>query len=89
MSIAKVKAQCGYAEKPPQRICSTCTHFTFEKVLSAWMLERNASGEGVMFGSNEPYTIEKNGIEKNLRCERHGFAVKKTAHCNDWSAKAP
>jgi len=30
---------------------------------------------------------EKNGVEKNLRCVRHGFAIKKMGSCNDFSRK--
>jgi hypothetical protein len=31
------------------------------------------------------YMAENDGVEKNLRCARHGFSVKKMAACNDWA----
>lgn len=88
MSTLKLKSDCGYLEKPPQQNCSTCAHFTFEKILPAWMLDQNKSDDKTCV-SDEPFTVERNGVEKNLRCSLHGFAVKKLARCNSWKAKAP
>lgn len=85
MSLKDTKAACGYQDKPFQKTCSNCAAFTSERVLSSWMIKRNASGQGVYLANdNEPYTAEKHGTEKNMRCTAHGFAVKKTALCNDW-----
>ena len=45
------------------------------------MVERNQSGAGVYIVGGE-YTVEKHGVEKNIRCTKYGFVVKKTAYCN-------
>jgi len=55
-------------------------------VLSQWMLDCNTSGEGVYF-KDAQYTVEANGIEKNMRCSKHGFAVKKMGSCQDFTLK--
>lgn len=87
MSTKKSKEQSGYQEKPILPVCGNCQAFTSEMQLPAWMEERNRSGEGVYFKSGELYTIEKNGVEKNLRCSDHGFAIKKMASCNSFKAR--
>ena len=78
----KLKAEVGYSEKPVLPICSNCVEFTSDRVLPEWMIERNASEMGRLDDPDNQYTVEKNGVEKNLRCTRHGFAVKKMASCN-------
>lgn len=87
MTPKKAKEYCGYQEKPAIPVCGNCQSFTSEMLLPAWMEERNKSGEGVYFSRGEMYTIEKNGVEKNLRCADHGFAVKKMASCNSFKAR--
>lgn len=87
--ISAKKAECGYEDKPVNRMCSNCAHFTLDRVLTPWMPESNARriAEPGRFQTNpEPYTVEKNGVEKNMRCTRNGFAVKKMARCGDWEA---
>lgn len=79
MTPKKAKEYSGYQEKPVLPVCWNCQAFTSEMQLPAWMEERNRSGER--------YTIEENGIEKNLRCSDHGFAIKKMASCNSFKAR--
>lgn len=79
--------ECGYQEKPPAKQCNTCVDFACDRLLPKWMEERNASGEGVYCERGTLYTVERHGVEKNLRCARHGFAVKKMARCGDWRPK--
>ncbi len=75
------KLSMGYTDKPVLAICSNCKNFASEMVLAPWMVERNNSGEGVYFENDAKYTVEKHGIEKNLRCTVGGFAVKKMGSC--------
>jgi len=88
MNTKKAKEHCGYQEKPVLPVCSNCRNFTSDLVLPAWMIEHNAQvqtseKDGII------YTTEKNGVEKNLRCKAHGFAVKKTATCGTWDREFP
>lgn len=62
----------GYEEKPMPKVCSNCQNFTFDKVQTI-----------------APSAWNPNGYweDKNLRCKLGGFAVKKRATCNAFSAK--
>lgn len=84
LSPKKAKENCGYKDKPVLPVCSNCRHFTSDRVLPDWMVDRNKSGEGAYF-SDEQFTVEKHGVEKNLRCKAHGFVVKKMGSCNTWN----
>jgi len=66
------KNKQGYQAKPTPHICSTCKHFQFDRVQT-----------------QAPSTWNPNGYfeDKNLRCGMGGFAVKKTAACNEWELK--
>lgn len=76
------KAECGYEDKPVNRMCSNCAHFAIDRVLTPFMLEINASRPN----RTDHYTVERHGVDKNMRCTRNGFAVKKMARCGDWEA---
>lgn len=80
-TIAEKKAACGYIPKCVPSTCSNCAGYTAERVFPEWMEQSNARR------GRADYTIEEHGIEKNLRCTRHGFAVKKMGVCNDWAPK--
>ena len=60
--------------------CAGCKHFTSEKKLAPWMLKSNEDGYS-------KYTAELHGHETSMKCTLHGFAVKKTAVCNNFEGK--
>ena len=76
------KKNCGYEPKPVHPTCSNCAEFRSERILPAWMIESNAAA-----AADNTFTVEKNGVEKNMRCASFGFAVTKTATCKQWQAK--
>lgn len=81
-TVNEKKAACGYTPKLIPGTCSNCANFASDRVLADWMLKSNARR-----AASDPrlqYTAEKNGIEKNRRCNKHGFAVRKMGACNDW-----
>lgn len=87
----KAKAEQGYRTEPQN--CGNCAHKTSEVKLPEWMIKRNeeraADAEAGRSSYGREYTVERDGIERNVRCGIGGFAVKKTATCNSWTAKAP
>lgn len=76
MTVKQAKEHCGYQEKPTLPTCGNCGGFASEKQLPAWMIQANAERLNRM-----PYTVEAQGVEKNMRCLDHGFATRKTAGC--------
>ena len=79
---SEAKDRQGYVAKVIPSTCSNCAHFHSELALPSWMAERNsiyASSTGY-----SPYTVERHGIESNLRCNIGGFAVKKMGGCLLW-----
>ncbi len=78
--ISDLKEKCGYQERPLAQICANCKNYSSEKRLEKWMEEANERGR-------HKYTVEINGVEKNLRCSIHGFKIKKTATCEIWEKK--
>lgn len=80
--ISDKKAACGYTQKVIPSTCGNCAHFASDRTLPEWMEVLNSRRVRAY------YTVEKDGIEKNLRCTKHGFTVKKMARCGDWEAKA-
>ena len=78
-TINEKKAACGYITKCIPSTCSNCANYTSERVLTEWMESVNARR------GRTDYTIEEYGIERNLRCIRHGFVVRKMGVCNDWT----
>lgn len=76
--VSDQKAACGYTPKVVPSTCGNCKHFKSDRALSGWM---EASNERRRFPY---YTAEKDGVEKNRRCGKHGFAVKKMAGCDDY-----
>ena len=83
LSVKKAKEHCGYQGKPVLPTCGNCGAFASDMALPAWMEEQKTDRRGTQ------YTVEKNGVEKNLRCLDHGFAVKKMAACKLWRQKTP
>lgn len=83
-------AQC-YDPKPDPSTCGFCQHFTSEKLLPAWMERDNAEGKkpwrGAGVHQRKIFTVEEDGVEKNLRCGIGGFAVKKLATCDLFARK--
>ena len=87
IEIGEKKAACGFRDKAVPKTCATCTHFASDRVLHPWMERSNAAQIGLPEKWRPKlYTVEQHGIEKNLRCTKHGFAVKKMSACNDYSA---
>lgn len=81
MPVKKAKEHCGYEAKPVFNTCANCAAFASDMELPAWMQEEKKDWDGT------EYTVEKHGIEKNLRCTDHGFVTKKLATCKLWRAK--
>ena len=77
-TVNEKKAACGYITKCVPSTCSNCANYTSERGLPEWV-ERAKARHG-----RTDYTIEEYGIEKNRRCTRHGFVVRKMGVCNDW-----
>lgn len=76
--VSDQKAACGYTPKVVPSTCGNCKHFASDLVLPDWAEQTNKRC------SHPYYTAEEWGLEKNLRCEKHGFAVKKMAGCDDY-----
>jgi hypothetical protein len=83
--VAESKKRQGYRTKP--NTCSNCAHFTSEKVLPAFCAERNDLS--VLAGFPRPYSVEQFGVDVNKRCSLGGFAVNKSATCNEHQRKEP
>lgn len=83
--VSEKKAACGYQDKPVNRVCANCASFSSDRKLPDWMKESNKRRQNAM---GSPYTLEKYGIESNIACGLHGFAVKKMGACGSWSAIA-
>ena len=85
-AVSDKKDACGFQVKATPRVCSTCANFKSDRVLTDWMEQTNAKGMSAPERWRpKPYTIEQHGVEKNLRCKTHGFAVKKMSACRDWT----
>lgn len=89
---SEAKASQGYIESA--LTCAVCKHLQFDMILPKWMVEYNAEtaaikekGGNAMYRSD--YTLEKNALQKNIRCGIGGFKVKKTAACNQLCVKDP
>lgn len=78
---SKAKESQGYRPKPSPRTCANCAAFRSDRLLPYWMAERNREV------GTKHFTLEQHGVEKNMRCGIGGFAVKKTATCNHFTAK--
>lgn len=64
------------------RNCGNCVHLTSETVLPKWAVELNEDYE--RRGREPVYRLPAYGVEKNIRCGIGGFAIKKTAVCNEY-----
>ena len=80
---AEAKEAQGYTTAV--RNCGNCESLTSERVLPKFLVEINESRKerGLSL-----YTVEQNGVERNLRCGIGGFAIKKTATCAKHMSKA-
>ena len=76
--LERQKEFVGY--RTTHNTCGGCKYFTSEKKLSPWMLKSNEAG-------HSQYTAEFSGHETSMKCTMHGFAVKKTAVCNNFEGK--
>lgn len=76
--VSEAKAACGYKDKALLPVCSNCLEFSTELVLPTWMQKRNAAS------AQQQFSVKIHGVEKNLRCKLHGFAVKRLGSCNNF-----
>ena len=70
----EAKKAVGYEDKPVLTVCMNCKGFTADKVLPKWMA----------YGG---YDVQVYGVEKNMRCTFHSFAVKKMGSCLSFSKR--
>lgn len=88
--IQRAKDACGYSPAPVLPVCGNCDHFRSEPVVIPWVLKELAEKGSVRIGMASPYhrvedLPEQVYREGNLRCSKHGFAVKKQGACRDFS----
>lgn len=81
---SEAKQAQGYTDKPLVRSCGNCEHFKTERALPAWMARDKAAGRKAWNGRE--YSLELDGVAKNLRCGIGGFAVKKLGCCDHFQA---
>lgn len=91
--VQQVKDACGYTHTPVLPVCGTCQHFRSDMRPVAWVVkEIEAKGSVHIFGEGTysrvedlPDSVRK---ETDMRCDRHGFAVKKMGACKtDWEPR--
>lgn len=77
---SEAKKDQGY--RVHSNTCGNCGQFQSEVVLPAWCVNENVLREET--GGPPFYILSEThgGIERNLRCSVGGFAVKKTATCD-------
>lgn len=80
----KLREQCGYSTAQ-QKSCGNCAEFTTKTELPRWMKEDNEKRKNE--GEQPRFNVAVHGVEKQLRCAKYGFAVTKSARCNDWKKK--
>ena len=91
-SVSARKAAVNYQPKPEPDACRNCSHFTFDIEVVPWAVRDINNGRGVyVMGVGTVYKLEElhDGFkrESNLRCQKHGFAVKKMAICDTHERK--
>jgi hypothetical protein len=79
---SEAKAAQKYSPSLVLPTCNNCVNFTADRVLPEWMIKSNERY------SNSEFTLEKHGVQKNLRCGIGGFAVKKMGSCNLFVARS-
>lgn len=95
--LETLKASVGYSDKPVLPTCMNCAQFTSERLVPQW-IERDIKERGHVnlflggFGGYQRFEKADDippelRVEKNIRCSRHGFAVKKLGRCNDHELK--
>lgn len=77
------KAAQGYQDKPAPSTCGNCAHFATTRELPKWEQQRNKEDSAA--GHRVRYTINMYGIEVRPRCGPGGFAVKKSATCDQFA----
>lgn len=83
LSVKAAKEHCGYQAKPVLSTCANCGAFSSDFVIPEWAMEPGKERTREQF---ENGTYAK--VEKNLRCNDHGFATKKMAACKLWRARS-
>lgn len=76
---SEAKTAQGYEQKPVAHVCMNCRDFASDRALTNWMKSENDRGSEPYSGRH--YTIERDGVDRNLRCLVGGFAVNKTSTC--------
>lgn len=79
------KAAQGYVVTPEQRLCGGCRCLEIPIALSRRDQEFNEIA--IRDGGKPRYTIERYGQPMTPRCGLGGFAVKRSATCEQWRAK--
>jgi hypothetical protein len=79
------KTDVGYTKDLKR--CGNCRALSSQLLLPDWMAKENAK-TAAEFGKCA-YPIGRYGVEKNIRCSIHGFAVQRTAVCNFWTPATP
>lgn len=77
---SEAKAEQNYRKTPDT--CSNCGNFSSELVPVAWMARSNADNEAAGYKPRYNLALRASQNETNLRCTLGGFAVKKTATCD-------
>lgn len=70
----------GFTAKLVPNVCGNCKHMTSKMELVGWMKDANYRDPG-------RFPPEQYGVEKEIRCMEHAFAVKKMSSCNRWEPK--
>ena len=78
---SEAKERQQYTAKLIPGTCSNCEHFQFDRALPEWMEQHNKDRAHVQHFV--PYTVDKHGLVKNMRCGIGGFAVKKLGSCTE------
>lgn len=96
--LETLKQAVGYSDKPLAPACSNCIHFTSERKMIAWVARdlkekgevhlHGGFGHGYQCVTSADQVPESYFQEKNLRCLKHAFAVKKLGKCNDHEFKS-
>lgn len=83
---SEAKKKQEYDDKPKPNLCGNCPSLKFDMQLPKWMQERN---DGVANGTTAfPRTPwgDEHKVQKNLRCGKGGFAIKKAGTCAEWGS---
>lgn len=73
---SEAKAAQGYTTE--KHNCGNCACLEFDMKVPNWMVKQGGYSEAF---------LKRNAHETNRRCGLGGFAIKKTATCQQWRAK--